>query len=133
ARRSSPRPTAAREAKGAAGPPAARPRGRTPHPPVSVPLPSSHAGGDELLETHRLAFARGCARLDAGKAARLDEPLLARRELPAAPQRMAPVPTHRLRLDIQHQGNLLEQTHDVAPPDTARSRERAGARVPRTP
>src|SRR5262249_57748015 len=102
ARRSSPRPTAAREAKGAAGPPAARPRGRTPHPPVSVPLPSSHAGGDELLETHRLAFARGCARLDAGKAARLDEPLPPRRQLPAALHRVARVPAHRLLLHVHH-------------------------------
>src|SRR5262245_27875044 len=45
-------------------------------------LASPHAGGDEFLETHRIAFARGFARLHPRKAARLDEPLPARRKLP---------------------------------------------------
>src|SRR5215468_12320560 len=70
---------------------------------------SPHASGDELLETHRVAFARGLARLDPRKAARLDEPLPPRRQLPAALHGLARVPAHRLVLDVHHLVMGIEQ------------------------
>src|SRR6266436_2079224 len=72
-----------------------------------------HAGGDELLETHRVAFARGLARLDARKAARLDEPLPPGRQLPAALHGVARVPAHRLVLDVHHLVMGVEQLDAV--------------------
>src|SRR5262249_18959332 len=74
---------------------------------------SPHAGGDELLETHRIAFARGLARLDARKAARLDEPLPPGRQLPAALHGVARVPAHRLVLDVHHLVMGIEQLDAV--------------------
>src|SRR5258708_28320724 len=75
---------------------------------------SPHAGGNELLETHRVALARGLARLNAREAARLDEPLPPRRKLPAALHGLARVPAHRFVLDVHHLVMGIEQLDAVS-------------------
>src|SRR5262249_40194342 len=77
-------------------------------------LLSPHARGDEFFQAHRVALARGLARLDACKTARLDEPLPPRRKLPAALHGMARVPAHRLVLDVHHLVMGIEELDAVA-------------------
>src|SRR6516164_6127323 len=80
----------------------------------TLSLLSPHARGDEFFQAHRVALARGLARLDASKAAGLDEPLPPRRKLPAALHGLARVPAYRFVLDVHHLVMSIEELDAVS-------------------